>query len=133
MPFTFALKHMHENLITFNAIFLTRKTIFIGEKTVTVFLMLAMAIERYILIARGTEAKVIFSPKRRKTLYVITVATCIAFSTLHLLDFGANFAMKNEYEWERNVHPMTEKVTYFQTKKIYLKRLIQSSLVVQNM
>ena len=73
-----------------------------------IFLMLAMAVERYFLIARGTEAKSLFTPKRRKTLYAVTLTACIAVPTVHLLDFAANSTLA--IDWEE-ITPMTEKVS----------------------
>ena len=73
-----------------------------------IFLMLAMAVERYFLIARGTEAKSLFTPKRRKALYAITLSACIAVPTVHLFDFAANSTLA--IDWEE-ITPMTEKVS----------------------
>ena len=56
-----------------------------------ILLTLSLAIERYILICRGSDAKTILSQKRRKTAYcliVLMIAVLPALSVVYLAELG---------------------------------------------
>ena len=58
--------------------------------------MTALAIERYILIVLGQDAKTILNSKRRKLLYSLTVIFSFVVPSVHVIDsFRAEFVGKN--------------------------------------
>ena len=52
-----------------------------------IMFMLAIAIERYILIVTGHKAKSLLSHKRRLCFYVITVLFSVSVPLLYIVDF----------------------------------------------
>ena len=60
------------------------------------FLMIDLALERYIIICRGVQAKAILTTKRRRMLYSVTLVASIAVPSIYLIDHVLNATITSE-------------------------------------
>ncbi|XP_063725391.1 uncharacterized protein LOC134853345 [Symsagittifera roscoffensis] len=63
------------------------------------FTISAIALERYILIVHGSQAKTILSSRRRNILYGLTVAASLLVPFLYIPDYLITQFFLTEYDW----------------------------------
>ena len=61
-------------------------------------LMLALSVERYILISRGLTAHLILTKKRRNILYSVSLGTCVVLPSLYIVDYVANVPFADNFD-----------------------------------
>ena len=70
--------------------------------------MIALALERYIIICRGVHAASILKTKRRKILYSVTLVASVAVPSIYLVDHVLNEAITSE---KYQINPMGMQVS----------------------
>ena len=71
-------------------------------------LMLALSVERFILISRGLTAHLILTKKRRNILYSVSLGACVVLPSIYIADYVANVPFADNFD---QMTPMHETVS----------------------
>ena len=66
-----------------------------------IILILAIAVERYILIVKGVEAKQLLNKKKRQMYYCVVLLICVLLPVLVVLDYNQNISKSHMAEVSR--------------------------------